>query len=348
MKLIVINALSALRGGGQTYLINFIENLPHNQAKLVIITNSANHDVFRKYNSPTIKVIEIKAASKNIILRCIWEIFYLPLFLKKNGADVYYAPGGIMLTKMPKGVTSATALRNMLPFDKKGRKRFSFFSYERFKFWLLRFVFLASYKISDKVLFISNHSREVIRQIDPNIMKKSCVIPHGLNSKFKKNSFSTNFSLPSEINKNEFYLYVSILDVYKAQKEVVLAWKILDEKNFIYPLVLAGPKYNEYGDDVLRLIEDLGLTNKVIYLGNVEYEYLPDLYKSARGLIFASSCECCPNILLEKLSSGKPVFSSNIAPMPEFGEDAALYFNPYEPTSLVDQIKKQKAIQVCL
>ena len=103
---------------------------------------------------------------------------------------------------------------------------------------------------------------------------------------------------------------------------------------FEYPLVLAGPKSNEYGEAVVAQIASLGREANVIYIGEVDYQDLPSLYKSARGLIFASSCECCPNILLEKLAAGKPVLCSNTQPMPEFAGEAVLYFSTYEPDSL--------------
>ena len=40
MKLIVVNALSALRGGGQTYLKNFFEHLPKGNYKIILLANS--------------------------------------------------------------------------------------------------------------------------------------------------------------------------------------------------------------------------------------------------------------------------------------------------------------------
>lgn len=335
MKLI-INTLSALRGGGQTYLINLLEHLPKEDFKIILIVNSKNKEIFQKYISDNITIYEAVFASKNILNRIFWEQFSLPTFLKDNNANVYYAPGGIMITKMPVGIVSATALRNMLPFDEKERKRFPLFSYIRFKLWLLRFVFLTSYKMSDKVVFISEHSKLVIKQFVPNIDSKSIVIPHGLNAAFLEDK--NDYILPNILEKNKFYLYVSILDVYKAQKEIIMSWKLLKEKGFKYPLVLVGPKYNEYGEEVINLIKKEGLEKDIIYLGKVEYEKLPSLYKSARALVFASSCECCPNILLEKLSAAKPIFCSNIQPMPEFAEDAAVYFDPYSPESLVDSI----------
>lgn len=336
MKLIVINALSALRGGGQTYLFNIIENFPKDYFKVLLIVNSKNRTVFEKYACDFIEIYEAKWASRNIIFRSIWEVFALFFFLKKNKAEVYYAPGGIMTTIMPKGVIGVTALQNMLPFDDKERKRFPLISYIRFKLWLLRYVFLKSYKMANKVIFISEYSRSIVKKYIPDIEHKSKVIPHGLNSMFlNANAIS---QLPIQLKKNQFYLYVSILDFYKAQKDVIRSWKILSDSGFEYPLVLVGPKYNKYGDEVVAMIEDLHLQDKVIYLGQVDYEKLPQLYKSARSLLFASSCECCPNILLEKLAAKKTVFCSNIQPMPEFGGDAVIYFDPYKPTDLCEKI----------
>jgi len=338
MKLLVINALSALRGGGQTYLINFLEHLPEGDFNVLFIVNSQNVSVFEKYSSNRIKLYEAEWASKSIIHRSLWERFALPKFLEKQKATVYYAPGGAMTTKMPEGVISATALRNMLPFDDRERQRFPLFSYIRFKLWLLRYVFLKSYKMVDKVVFISEYSKSVVKTFIPNIDDKSIVITHGLNSLFLNSKES--YDLPEYLSENKFYLYVSILDVYKAQKEIVKAWKKLSDEGFEYPLVLVGPKYNEYGEEVVNMIDELGLQRKVVYLGKVDYEKLPGLYKAARALLFASSCECCPNILLEKLAAGKPVVCSNIQPMPEFGEEAAVYFDPYDPDTLVEQIKE--------
>jgi len=343
VKLLVINALSALRGGGQTYIMNFLDHLPVGDFKVLLLVNSKNRDVFEKYSSDRVELHEATWASKSIIHRSLWERFTLPSFLREQKATVYYAPGGIMTTKMPQGIVSATALRNMLPFDDRERKRFPLMSYIRFKLWLLRYVFLKSYKMADKVVFISEYSKSVVKEHIPNIDEKSVVIPHGLNSLFL-NSKET-YDLPEYLTENKFYLYVSILDVYKAQKEIIQAWKTLSDEGFEYPLVLAGPKYNEYGEEVVAMIDELGLQGKVIYLGKVDYEKLPGLYKASRALLFASSCECCPNILLEKLSAGKPVVCSNIEPMPEFGEDAVVYFDPYNPDTLVEQVKAMEQDQ---
>ena len=331
---IVINALSALRGGGQTYLINLLNEFSSLSldCELIVITNKQNTHIFEKYKSKHIELLEPSFASKNIIFRTLWELIFLPRFLKKNKINTYFSPGGIMVTPIPKGCLSYTALRNMLPFDEKERSRFPLFSYIRFKLWLLKRVFLLSYKLSAGVIFISNHSLDEVKKYIPNIKSKSRVVYHGINSSFLK-SVTTQDPLPKGLVENQYYLYVSILDVYKAQKEVIESWIRMNNQGNELPLVLVGPKYNEYGEQVVELIEESKQDN-IIYLGSVAYNELPILYQNSRALIFASSCECCPNILLEKLASGKPVLCSNIMPMPEFGKNSVVYFNPYEKGSL--------------
>lgn len=331
---IVINALSALRGGGQTYLINLLNEFSalSLDCELIVITNKKNTHIFEKYKSKHIALLESSFASKNIFFRVLWELVYLPIFLKKQQANSYFSPGGIMVTPIPKGCTSYTALRNMLPFDEKERSRFPLFSYIRFKLWILKRVFLLSYMMSDGVVFISNHSLEEVEKYIPNIKSKSQVIYHGINSEFLKDEKCLD-RLPEELIENQYYLYVSILDVYKAQKEVVEEWLQMNEQGNKLPLILVGPKYNDYGEQVIQLINTSKQDN-IKYLGPVDYNELPVLYQNARALIFASSCECCPNILLEKLASGKPILCSNIMPMPEFGEGSVVYFDPYTKGSL--------------
>ena len=54
------------------------------------------------------------------------------------------------------------------------------------------------------------------------------------------------------------------------------------------------------------------------------------------AVIFASSCENMPNILIESMASGLPIACSDKHPMPEFLKDGGYYFN----ANSVDSIKK--------
>ena len=56
--------------------------------------------------------------------------------------------------------------------------------------------------------------------------------------------------------------------------------------------------------------------------------------------MYPSTCENCPNILIEAMACGAPILSSNIEPMPEICQDAAVYFDPFKPQDISEKIKK--------
>lgn len=332
---ILINALSAKLGGGQTYLINLLRNIPADfPHEIIFLCGTFNVEKFR-HVAPENVVFEVKDEwARNSLYRTLWELFCLPGQLKRGRVDVYFQPAAGVPIPIPKGCRSATMLRNMLPFEDRERKRFPLFSRVRLKMAIQKKMILFSLARYHRVVFISRYSQQFIKRFLPDIEKKSLVVPHGLNEQFLNRSGDfdvARFGLQAD----QFYLYVSILDYYKAQLELLREWKLLVDAGFPYPLVLTGfLDRADYTAKIRSEIERLGLARWVILTGPVPNAELPGYYQKARALIFASSCECCPNILLEKMSAGKPLFCSNIQPMPEFGGDAPYYFDPYTPGEL--------------
>lgn len=70
------------------------------------------------------------------------------------------------------------------------------------------------------------------------------------------------------------------------------------------------------------------------YVGEMAHEDLEAAYHNADGFIFASSCENLPNILIEAMSAGIPIASSNSPPMPDVLGDAGFYFAPSDSKSI--------------
>jgi len=60
-------------------------------------------------------------------------------------------------------------------------------------------------------------------------------------------------------------------------------------------------------------------------------EQVRQLTSLADVLIFGSSCEACSFILLDYLSSGRPIVCSDYPTMMELAGDAALYVDPLSP-----------------
>jgi glycosyltransferase involved in cell wall biosynthesis len=165
---------------------------------------------------------------------------------------------------------------------------------------------------------------------------RAVVIPHGVGEAFKGDVLAGDWN---ERWPDGYVLYVSILDVYKSQLEVVEAWnRVRAKRETREKLILAGPEYPPYARRVKRKIAELGLEDEVVLLGSVTHDFLPGLYRSSKVTVFASQCENCPNILLEAMAGGRPVLCSNDQPMPEFGVDAVVYFDPTDAVELSERL----------
>lgn len=331
---IVINALSARRGGGQTYLLNLLqypEGCPG--ADIFIFCP----DSLRLPDHPAVRRVAVNGPIGNPLVRTLWERFVLPRILKEMKAGILFCPGGLINTRVPEGCKTVTMFRNMIPFDLPVRKKYPL-GLMRIRNWLLERSMLSSMMKADMVIFISEFARKIIEEKSHGRLGKAVTIPHGISDHFRVGAGHLP-SRPEWLPDGGYLLYVSIFDVYKNQMEVVRGYhQLKSRRKTEEKLVLAGCHTAPYALKVVEEIQRLGLKDDVILTGNIDYQELPAVYAHAKINIFASTCENCPNILLEALGAGRPLLISGIQPMPEFAGDAAIYFDPFDPEDFVRQL----------
>lgn len=333
---ILINAFSAKRGGGQTYLINLLKRFKDNESMKVTLMISK--DTTLKIENPNIEKIVINFPVNNPYLRSFWERFFLPSILKKEKVDILFCPGGVVGTKAPAGCKTVTMFRNMIPFDLIQRKKYPI-GLDRLRNYILNKVMLNSMEQADLVIFISNFAKKVIEGISNKGIKKAEVIPHGISDDFR---LTGEDSRPVGLPESEYIVYASTVDVYKSQLEIAEAYKILKNKNVNrLPILLVGAEVKgRYSNSVNDKIKEYELEKEVLLVGSFPYSEMPLVYKNASFILFASQSENCPNILLESMASGKAVLCSDMQPMPEFGEAAVKYFDPRSPNDLANKLEE--------
>ena len=333
---IVINAFSAKLGGGQTYLRNLLAHLPGDLALDIRVFCPA--DLTLPADS-RIRREATKWPTSNPLLRALWEIIVLPKYLKSEKAGVFFCPGGVVSTNVPKGVKVVTMFRNMTPFDAELIKAMPW-GLVRLRNIILKRVMLKSMAEADLTIFISQYARGVIEALIkiPNPL----TIPHGINDLFRQQVVVP--PRPFNAPEGNYILYVSRFDFYKHHDNVVEGFAALSpELRNRYKLAFFGETDLPPFKLVKKRIVELGLTDRVVIGGAVPYECLPALYAHADVILFASSCENCPNILLESLGAGRPVLSSNVMPMPEFGGSGLIYFSPFDPHSITTALAEALA-----
>jgi glycosyltransferase involved in cell wall biosynthesis len=87
-------------------------------------------------------------------------------------------------------------------------------------------------------------------------------------------------------------------------------------------------------------IAQLGLTERVVFMGRVEDAQLPALYRGALGLLFPSLYEGFGLPVVEAMASGVPVLTSTVTALPGVAGDAALLVDPYEVDAIASGIER--------
>ena len=335
---IAINALSAVAGGGVTYLNQLFKHLSEidgGNEYLIITTGKGKKILHTNYKN--FQVISFRLPGFSPILRIFWEQLCLWYVLKKNKASILYSPAniGLIFFSFP----TVIMIQTVAPFYPEMIKKQNIFY--RLKFNLLRILTSLSVKKAKNVIFISDKARKDLKRYYNLHEESTSLIYHGKSTMFKPDlDYDYLQKIKQKYNLNEFILYVSNIYGYKNFYELICAYSLIkDRLNSNLKLVLVGKSYdNKYTKLLKDAVLNEGMEDRIIFLGHVPYEELPYFYALCRLFIYPSVCENCPNILIEAMACGAPILSSNVEPMPEICQDAAVYFDPFEPKDIAEKI----------
>ncbi|MDD5147529.1 MAG: glycosyltransferase family 1 protein [Candidatus Daviesbacteria bacterium] len=101
-----------------------------------------------------------------------------------------------------------------------------------------------------------------------------------------------------------------------------------------YKLVIVGQK-GWMSEQIYKLPKQLGIEDRVKFLGYVPVKDLPVLYSGAVVLTFPSLFEGFGLPILEAQACGCPVLTSNISSMPEVAGKGAIFVDPYSTSDIV-------------
>lgn len=93
--------------------------------------------------------------------------------------------------------------------------------------------------------------------------------------------------------------------------------------NGSYTFKIAGETGGEYYESLVKLVNELGLSDKVVFLGLVTGEGKDKLYAGAKCLLLMSKSENFGNVVVEGLSQGTPVIASKGTPWQQLDEKGA-------------------------
>ncbi len=104
-------------------------------------------------------------------------------------------------------------------------------------------------------------------------------------------------------------------------------------------LILVGGK-GWLSDDIYQLPKQLGIEDRVKFLGRVDDQDLVGLYSGATALTFPSLFEGFGLPILEAFACKCPVLTSNTSSMPEVVGNSAILIDPYDIDSISNGLKR--------
>lgn len=195
----------------------------------------------------------------------------------------------------------------------------------------------------DGVITVSEAAKKDIQKYYKFPLEKIHVQYPGVNEIFKKIDINqpdaANFKNKYGI-KNKFILDVSRLQPHKNIKNLILAFKKIEQQNIgDQQLVIVG-EHSYETEQIKSLIKELNLQERVLLPGYVPDSDLLYFYNLAEMLAFPSLHEGFGFPVVEAMACGCPVITSNSTSLPEIGGDAAILINPRNPEEIFQAMAK--------
>lgn len=142
--------------------------------------------------------------------------------------------------------------------------------------------------------------------------------------------------------KEKYLLYIGRIHPKKAIENLLKGCALSNQfKESEFVLKIAGAYNNKYGQYLKQLTHELGLQEKVIFLGHIEGIMKQTLLGKAYFSFMPSHTENFGNVVVEALAQKTPVVASTGTPWNILEERNAGFYRPNDPESLariIDQI----------
>lgn len=186
---------------------------------------------------------------------------------------------------------------------------------------------------ADKIIAVSQFTKQEIIDVFNIASEKIMVVYEGIKQ------FPDNKNNTDELNylrdklPDKYILFVGTIEPRKNIEGLIRAFNIANLNE--YKLVIVGVKGWFY-EGVFELVKELGLSEKVIFLGYVADDLLPQIYKNASLFVFPSFYEGFGLPPLEAMQYGVPVVASRVN---EVLGESAYFIDPYKPEDVAEGIK---------
>lgn len=327
--------LSKRKTGIAFYVQNIIKHLNDiDEKNTYILYSNRKLDIpFPLKDNFKIKYYKAKIASIAIYYK-------LPKILKRDKVDLFWGPEHI-LPKKSKHYKTVVTIHDLAFAKFKGICTFNNI--------IIQGLFAKkSCRIADKIIAVSNSTKQDIVDLYKIKQDKVVVIyngesPYTYSEELKGTEKYLSFCKKFGIDR-KYLLFVGVIEPRKNIINMVSAFEHYKDKyNSDIKFVIAGGAGWKY-EPIFKKINESKYHSDIILTGYISGEEKENLYRNATALMFVSLYEGLGLPILEALSVGVPVITSNVSSMPEVGGDCCYFVN--NPADCVEIFKAlEKAMQ---
>lgn len=362
MKIAIDARVLSRERGISRYTKNIIENLGYVKDYVidyVIIVDNGKALDFLGARKGKFEVVAVPQRST------FRDHFFLSSLIKKLGVDLFFHPDNREFLRMP--FPSVVTIHDLTPYkypDYIFDRRFLMRERQKFYYFLQKRAIL---KNTDHIITVSENTRKDVLDIFGFPEKKVTAIYEGIEGNFRPKEDKREIEDVKEKYGivGEYIFYVGGLGKHKNVETLVRAFRKVTEsgmRNKELGLVIGGKTMlddtsgqNAYSD-LVRLVDELGLTDRVSFPGFTEEEDLPAIYSGAICFVFPSLYEGFGFPVLEAMACGCPVVSSNAGSLPEIVGDSGILVSPKDiegfaeaiSSVILDKSKKGEMVEMGL
>ena len=283
----------------------------------------------RKY--PNFEVVKPSGVlSRN--LTSVWRSLLLSNTLKKDQLDIYHG----LSHELPPGIQKACKKSVVTIHDLIFLRFPEFFPWIDRKDYFKKFTHAC--ESADLVLAICEQTKSDLIEFLKVPEEKIRVAYQSCHPRFynKVAPADIKYTLEKAGISQPYILYVGAIEERKNALSLVKAFSRIDQHRD-HQLVLIG-RGKEYLRQIEKTVTELGLTDQVKILSNIEDPDLPALFQGAKLFCYPSFFEGFGIPILQALFSEVPVITSTGSCFPEAGGVGTVYIDPKDIEELACEI----------
>ena len=336
---ILVNALSARRGGIITYTRNLMRSFKERNVDAVFALQQPSLLESEDAETQLFPVTDMRP-----ITRAVWEQTLWRRTVKKINPNVLYSSANFGLLASP--VPQVLLIREGGLFDPDylGNIAPALGAKAAFTRSLRRQLILASARASDIVMTPTDAMRDLLQ-----------LWAEDMSTKAETNIYGTRLDhfTPSANPRKwraDGTLKVLMVSAYYPHKQpglIAEAIRILNERgipaHLTITMQLQDIMETSGGAKDVFLIKKAVERGDITLLGHVNYDDLPNLYHQHDAFVTASLSETFGHPLVEAMAAGIPIVAADTPVQREVCKDAALYFPATSAEALVEELKRLDA-----